>query len=139
MQRQQSKTFALNRHESNVFSAADVEAALDGFQNEQNQAQIHNAIVQELIGSGEQEQDKPGLGGLADRTENSASTIKGSQISEFLKNKFGKDTRYKEVEHILSSKHDIVLKVDNLLQGQGLNQAEQQALTDTERNRQIKV
>ena len=40
---------------------------------------------------------------------------------------------------MLSSKHDMVLKVDNLLQSQGVNQAEQQALTDSERNRQVKV
>ena len=40
---------------------------------------------------------------------------------------------------MLSSTHDMVLKVDNLLQGQGVNQADQQALTDSERNRQVKV
>ena len=40
---------------------------------------------------------------------------------------------------MLNSKHDMVLKVENLLQGQGVNQADQQALTDTERNRQVKI
>ena len=82
---------------------------------------MQNAIVQELIGGGDiedEQQDKPGLGGLPEHASGQeSSAIKDSQIAEFLKNKFGKDTRYKEVEHMLSSTHDMVLKVDNLLQG----------------------
>ena len=33
-------------------------------------------------------------------------------MSEFLKNRFGKDTRYKEAEHLLSSAHIMNLKID---------------------------
>ncbi len=35
-----------------------------------------------------------------------------NQMTEFLKNKFGKDTRYKEVEHMLSSEHVMNIKLD---------------------------
>ena len=37
-----------------------------------------------------------------------------NQMSEFLKNKFGKDTRYKEVEHMLSSEHIMNIKIEQL-------------------------
>ena len=43
-------------------------------------------------------------------------------MNDFLRNKFGKDTRYKEVEHMLSSSHNMAIKVDSLLGG---NQADQ--------------
>jgi len=36
-------------------------------------------------------------------------------ISEFLKNRFGEDSRYREAEYLLSSAVDMVLKPDNLL------------------------
>ena len=38
-----------------------------------------------------------------------------NQMSDFLKNKFGKDTRYKEVEHMLSSSQTMNLKIDSVL------------------------
>lgn len=38
-----------------------------------------------------------------------------NQMTDFLRNKFGKDTRYKEVEHMLSSSHNMSIKIDGLL------------------------
>ena len=43
-------------------------------------------------------------------SEQKASLDKESQTSEFLKNKFNKDTRYKEVEYLLDPSVDMVLK-----------------------------
>ena len=53
-----------------------------------------------------------------------------SQMNDFLRNKFGKDTRYKEVEHMLSSSHTMSIKIDGLI---GANQADQQAVNESER------
>ena len=66
--------------------------------------------MQELIGA-ENIQDYDGPVSAKGESQ------KDSQISEFLKNRFGKDTRYKEAEYLLSSNVDMVLKVDSLLQG----------------------
>ena len=51
-------------------------------------------------------------------------------MNDFLRNKFGKDTRYKEVEHMLSSSHTMSIKIDGLI---GANQADQQAVNESER------
>lgn len=51
---------------------------------------------------------------MAGPTSKSDST-KESLIAEFLKNRFGKDSRYREAEYLLSSSVDMVLKADNLL------------------------
>lgn len=55
--------------------------------------------------------------------------------TEFLKNKFGKDTRYKEAEHILSSAHVMNLKIDS----NASNQGDANAVNETERQRQMKA
>ena len=55
-------------------------------------------------------------------------------MTEFLKNRFGKDTRYKEAEHLLSSSHVMNLKIDALASNQDAN-----AVNETERQRQVKV
>ena len=52
-------------------------------------------------------------------------------MNDFIKNKFGKDTRYKEVEHMLSSGHNMSIKIDAILGG---NQGDQQS-NETERQR----
>lgn len=57
-------------------------------------------------------------------------------ISEFLKNRFGKDTRYKEAEYLLSSSVDMVLKMDSLLTG---GHADQLALNEEEKQRRQKL
>ena len=57
-------------------------------------------------------------------------------MNDFIRNKFGKDTRYKEVEHMLSSSHNMSIKIDALVGG---SQADQHSLDETERQRQIKA
>jgi len=43
--------------------------------------------------------------------------IVSNQMNDFIRNKFGKDTRYKEVEHMLSSGHNMSIKIDAILGG----------------------
>ena len=138
-----SKEYALNRHESNVFSAGEAEQmgfAAQLIDDELQQTKMQNAIVQELIGAGEdiEQQDKQPIGitGKASAAGSGNSLSISTQMSDFLRNKFGKDTRYKEVEHMLSSSHNMSIKIDGLL---NTNQADQQSVNETERQRQIKT
>ena len=76
-------------------------------------------------GEEEEQQDKQpvGITGKAAQDGNTGAGLSVSnQMNDFLRNKFGKDTRYKEVEHMLSSRHNMAIKVDSLLGG---NQADQ--------------
>lgn len=70
-----------------------------------------------------EQQDKQPIGitGKASATASNSLTI-STQMSDFLRNKFGKDTRYKEVEHMLSSSQKMSIKIEGLLNS---NQAEQ--------------
>jgi len=39
---------------------------------------------------------------------------RGEFINEFIKNKFNQDTRYKEVQNMLSSNQDMTIKVEHI-------------------------
>ena len=69
-----------------------------------------------------------GITGKASATTSNSLSI-STQMTDFLRNKFGKDTRYKEVEHMLSSSHNMSIKIDGLL----ANQNDQQSVNETER------
>ena len=53
-------------------------------------------------------------------------------MAEFLKNKFGKDTRYREVDYLLSSQVDMILR-------QEAGSSDQNTMTDEEKIRSQKV
>ena len=70
--------------------------------------------------------------GLAALANNKAFS---NQMTEFLKNRFGKDTRYKEAEFMLSSMHPMTIKIDAL----DTNHSVWSAISENERQRQIKL
>jgi hypothetical protein len=110
-------SFAFSRRDSNVFNDNQEVTKVQ---------KIQNQYIQDLIGEEKAQDTAPA----------SKAESKESVIAEFLKNRFGKDTRYKEAEYLLSSSVDMVLKIDSLLQG---GHADQAAMNEEERQRRQKL
>ncbi|CDW78298.1 UNKNOWN [Stylonychia lemnae] len=121
VQRQASKKFALNRGLTNVFADNSIEE----IQQEEHRKEMQSNIIKATAD-------------LIYQQTNSSSEFengpKNTSIVDFFKNRFSQDTRLKEVQNMLTSSSEIIVKLEHIQNRETLSEevfnTEKQKLLD---------